>query len=368
MLTTDEREIVREELSYLLLQSADPRAQLITIFTPDETPVLKEIDIGPHSARDYAVHVVRYCLQDRWNRHPSMLERLLSELVNQGNANIVPLRDRVKTGVDPNLDPINSSWVTAEQPFFGRIETRKIVKRLVDCSDKPILLVQGAEKSGKTYTGHWLDYLADESRCGFRIVVESLEKKSGPSMSPDLLAESLVAKMGRPIDKMPPSTPHRYEKRLCNWIISEALQSPGRTWIVLDGFDDPDLDRGTAALIQELAANLLVGELNRKVRLILIDFRSKLARVDLPRIEFDQVPKPEEVLAHELDDCLKQHFADIHQAVEDSFINALAGKLVADAEKLRADPEYQTEAKLKLLNLVVYNFRQQDLKRIGRIA
>jgi hypothetical protein len=101
--------------------------------------------------------------------------------------------------------------------------------------------VQGDGKSGKTYTGEWLDYLSGEDRCGFAIIVERLEKGSGPTMTADVLAESIVDKLGRPIPTVPvpPEKPHRWEKSLCNWIIAQALSNNQKVWIVLDGFDDP---------------------------------------------------------------------------------------------------------------------------------
>jgi hypothetical protein len=58
--------------------------------------------------------------------------------------------------------------------------------------------------AGKTYTANWLGFLANDHHCGFRIVIEALEPGSGPSMAPEVLAESLVAKMGQPIETMPP--------------------------------------------------------------------------------------------------------------------------------------------------------------------
>jgi hypothetical protein len=274
---------------------------------------------------------------------------------------------RVRTREDPNLDPLASSWVTADQPFFGRTLIRKKMKTLLDDAGKTVLVVHGPEKSGKTYTAEWLDYLAAENRCDFRIVVEKLEKGGGPSITAALLADSLVSRMGRPRTAMPAFTPHRYEKSLCNWVVNEALQAEGRTWFVLDGFDDPNLDVGTAALIQELAGYLQTGPASHRVRLVLLDFRSKLVQVGLPRLEAEITIKPETVDSGLLKDCLRQHFLDIGQDVDDSFLDALATRLLSDADALQADPLYASEPRLARLNAVVYSFRQEELVRLGRI-
>jgi hypothetical protein len=201
------------------------------------------------------------------------------------------------------------------------------------------------------------------------IIVEHLEKGSGPTMTADVLAESIVDKLGRPIPGVPvPSEkPHRWEKSLCNWIIAQALSKKQKVWIVLDGFDDPDLDRRTATLIQELAGALMSGEANRHVRLILIDFRSPLAQVNSVRLLPDKIPDPKEVHSSDMKDCLSQHLSDIGVDAEESFVEALAAKLVADAEQLAQDPLYCNEPRMKRLNTVVYNFRQRELARVGRI-
>jgi hypothetical protein len=368
MLTVQERTLVAQKAQAYLLPSGNKKNALVAIFAPDETAVLEEIERVPETAAAYACAAVCVCVRDRWNRNPSLMERLLTELVNAGAAELAAVLDRVRAAVDPNLDPLRTSWMTAQLPFFGRPEIRAKIRHLLDCCDKAVFTVQGPEKSGKTYTSDWLDYIAAEGRCDFRIVVEKLEKGSGPTMSPDLLADSLVSKMGRPRTGMPAPGSDRYEKRLCNWIIDEALQAPGRTWIVLDGFDDKDLDRRSAALIQELAGALQTGSANRRLRLVLLDFRSRLAQVNPIRIETERLVRPEDVDAKVLRECLWQHFTDIGQPVDQTFVDALADKLIQDAVNLRTQPEYAEEPRLGLLNLVLYNFRYQDLKKLGRVV
>jgi hypothetical protein len=367
MLKKVERDALCAAFGAVLAASASAQNVVTAIFTANAAPVLKSIPTGAPTHAEIANAVVMYCLGDRWARNPSLLDVLLTDLIARGEAGLIPIRDRVRAKVDPNLGVLTTSWITAEKPFFGRLAARGKVQALLDSGEKPILMIQGGTKSGKTYTADWLDFLASEDQCGFRIIIEGLERGSGPSMTPEVLAESLVAKMGRPIETMPTSTSHRYEKRLCNWIVSQALQAFGSTWIVLDGFDDPDLDRGTAALIQELARNMLSGDLNRRVRLVLLDFASNLAQVDELRIGLEGLPDPETVQSSDLKACLQQHFQDIGRTVDDAFLTALGNTLVQDTQTLRAQPQFRGESYLKLLNLKLYALRQQDLERIGRI-
>jgi hypothetical protein len=364
MLTRNERDTVKAKLAALF---ATGTAQNIVtaIFSAEAAPVLQAIPPAAPSHVEIAVAVLNCCLGDRWARDPSLVEVLLADLVARGSADLAPLRDRVRARIDPNLELLATSWISADRPFFGRATARERVKALLASGSMPILRVDGVTKSGKTYTGDWLNFIAGEDRLDFRIVIEKLEVGSGPSVSMEVLAESLVAKMGRPID-LPPRTEHRYEKRLCNWIVSNALQSAGRTWIVLDGFDDPDLDRGTAALIQELTREVLSGELNRRVRIVLLDFRSNLVHVDAAQISHESLPDPGSIQAADLKACLQQHFDDIGQSVDGAFLTALASKLLSDADTQRSDPQFAAEPRLKLLNQRLYQLRQLDLQRMGR--
>jgi hypothetical protein len=109
------------------------------------------------------------------------------------------------------------------------------------------------------------------------------------------------------------------------------------------------------------------GEANRHVRLILIDFRSPLAQVNSVRLLPDKIPDPKQVQSSDMKDCLSQHLSDVGVEADDSFVEALAARLLADAEQLGQDPSYVAEPRMKLLNTVVYNFRQKELARAGRV-
>lgn len=364
MLTRPEREAVTADLAGVLLIAPTSPQGIQSIFGDDTSIVLRDISLAGLAPNEVADRVIGVCMDDRWRRQPdSLLEVLLSGLIGRGVdvAALTPIRDRVRAKTDPNLGPLTSSWITADKPFFGRSKVRSVVQKLLDSSELPILMVQGVQNSGKTYTSDWLDYLASPERCDFRIVIESLEAKTGATMEPDILVESLCAKMGGEIDRSLKPGVQRYEQRLCNTLVSVALKGARRTWIVLDGFDDPDLHEGTKTLIQLLAKSVLSGDLNRRVRLVLIDFKSKLAQVEDDRISCDGLPDPNSIQAHEIEACLQQHFDDIKKPVEREFVRDLAVKLVTDADNLRRQPAYSAEPLLKLVNRSVKELRKQEL-------
>lgn len=360
MLTAEtERSQVIDALEEVLTMEAF-KAFVQTAFGPDATVVLRDLSADLNMPRQYAVFLVDYCLRSRWSLTPSLMERLLKQLVEKGNAAMALLRDRVRQGDDPNPDWLQSEWVRSELPFFSRGDSRKRIRRLLDGTDKPILLIYGPQNSGMSYTRELIDYLADENRCHFHMALAYVEKGTGPTITPEELAETLVAQMNGAIESMPPRTTHRYEKRLCNWILNQALRTGEWWWLVLDGFGDPDINLETATLIQELAVNIISGDFNRRARLILIDYRSQLPNVHRAKIEEDPLDAPITVTADHLGGCLRQHFKDVGQVVEDAFVIGLAQRLLADADA-------QGEPRLKYLNESIYELRQQGLRKAGRV-
>src|SRR5262249_4158331 len=150
----------------------------------------------------------------------------------------------------------------------------------------------------------------------------------------------------------PQPTTQRYEKRLCNRILSHAMRSGKVWWLVLDGFGTPDINLETATLVQELAVNIVSGEYNRRMRLVLIDYRSQLRNIHRAKIDEDPLDSPQSMTAKQLEGCLWQHFKDIGQEVKESFVTGLARGLIAQADA-------QAEPRLKFLNDSIYDLRQQ---------
>src|SRR5262249_14299356 len=67
----------------------------------------------------------------------------------------------------------------------------------------------------------------------------------------------------------------RWIQDLINWIFSQVSRSQAKWWIVLDGFNDRELEqrKETRLLITKLAKAIQTGNGGRRFRLILIDFQ-----------------------------------------------------------------------------------------------
>jgi hypothetical protein len=360
MLTFAERQQVQLELANVFGQS-NYKNVVSTLLGPEGAALNTQLAPVYATHAEAAEAVLRHIVEARWTHDPSLLERLLSGLVRGGAAQFAATLARVKQKEDPNLDPLGSSWLSADRPFFGRTDSRRCVQKLLDSNARPILVVAGAHHSGKSYTCDWLDYLAGVQRCDFRIILETLEEKGGPSMDADFLTASIVSKLPQ---QMAPHniTPaqNRYEQRLSDWIVNNVLQAPGRTWIVLDGFGDQDLTESAKKLIQHLAVAVLKDVVNRRARLVLVDFdfEARLGHVDPNRIVYDNLSDPSGIQADDLTSCLHQHFAEAKQDVDKEFVSELARKLIDRARALKQDVSFAGKPELRLLNHVLSEMRR----------
>ena len=359
MLTFAERQAVQVALAHVFGGALSYKNVVAGMFGPEALAANGALAPFYPTNGEAAQAVLRYALEARWQHQPSLLERMLTQLTQNGVSDFSSLVARLQRKEDPNLDPLASSWLSADRPFFDRKGSRQCVQGILDSSAKPILVVRGEDQSGKSYTCDWLDFLAGEQRCDFRIISKKLEKKGGPSMDAEFLATSIVSKLPQKF------TPHgvsqdqnRYEERLCNWIVNNLLQAPGRTWIVLDGFGDPDLTPSAQTLIQHLAEAVLSDTVNRSVRLVLVDFPTKLVNVSLSRIVNDNLSAPSQLQPADLENCLAQHFTEIQQEVTSEFISQLSAKLMDKARELKEQEEFKALPELERINYVLSELRR----------
>ena len=358
MLKPDERLSVIDTLT-TVLAAGSVKVFVPTYFGDAADALLRSLGADVTLPGEQATFIVRQCLRSRWRLTPSLMQRLLDALVVLGHGALAVQRDRVIRREDPNPDPTLSEWVRSELPFFGRPALRPLLRQLMDGDDKPILLIHGPEDSGMTYTKEIIGYLAHQNKDQFHVSYAYLEKGS-TTIPPDELAETLVTPMKARIEDIPKRTPHRYEKRLCNWILNQALRTSDNWWLVLDGFGALEKDDETAALVQELAVKILDTEFSSSVRLVLIDYQARPANIHPAKIAEDTLPPPETITHADLETCLWQHFKDVGENPEPSFVQGLATELLAEAAA-------QKEPRLKYLNDRIYAMRQTGLRKVGRI-
>lgn len=307
MLTPAERGDVEGELAAVLAEQADPRAFLTIVFGPAATPLLQELPTTFSRAQEFAAFTLNFCLRKRWSSDPSMLELLLTRLIDShGRGALGGLRTRVRGKVDPNPDLFVSNWILGAQPFFDRQDLRGCARKLLEENDRPLLRVNGPAGSGRSYTSRFFDFIMDRDPRDLHVVTVEVSADTGPSYTVEELAESLIAPMGV-TESLPARTVSSYPGALGRWILRHAMRQQGLWIFILDGFGQRDVKPEVKELIQLLAAHVSTGEYRRRLRVILIDNRDVIPRVMPADMMDEEIRDATQVSRDEIIECLLAH-------------------------------------------------------------
>jgi hypothetical protein len=366
MLTRDETREVTDAVATVLSNEGDVRAFISTVFTGNDTELLRDLPMNLVIALQQAQFIVNYCLGSRWSKNPSMLEQLLDKLVNNYSYRFVVQLDRVRAKTDPNPDPVVALWLASHMPFFSRKLLRPVLMCLVSSDTQPILRVVGpqadGDECGKSYTAELIQHIRD-ARTDLRIAPARIEKGLGPSVTAEEVAMALVAPTGKEL-KLPERSSSSYAKILCFWILNQSMSTPDRWIYVLDGFDQPDVQNETKELVNALARELTGGEYRKRIRMVLVAYSSPLLGVPEVKILKEEVPPATAVTTVEIADCLAAHYADLvtrgQAPVPRSVVDTVAQQLVQGAP---AGPAMR----LWHLNDKLTKLRQDDLRQLGVI-
>jgi hypothetical protein len=367
MLTLIEQTVVANALA-ARLAIIGVRPFVTAALSPDDVDLLRLLPNDFTVADAQAQFVVGHCLDSRWDRTPSLLERLLTTLIVAGvqAAELIPLRDRVRQKIDPNPDPAMALWLTAEMPFFGRNSLRPLVRSLLSADARPILQIAGptanGEECGKTYT-RWLLEHACSLRKDVHAVFVGLAKGYGPSYSVESLADALVAPTTRDVASRPQRAQSDYPTTLCRWVLNAAIQTPGKWIYILDGFSQQDLQAETRALIDTLAFEITGGVYRKRMRLVLIDHSLTITQVQRAQILRDDVPAATAVAEAEIKDCLRAHYDDIKKRSNRKVPDEAALTIIAQNLLGTAPPG--PAKRLDVLNSTLSKLREEDLRGVG---
>jgi hypothetical protein len=339
MLTTDERIQVIDELSDYAAPPNSIGVLVRSVFSiPADRTELGQLPLDLVTVTDQASWLVDACLSSRWRRSPSLLELLLTRLVNTaGKGALAPLLTRVQQKIDPNPDPFATFWVLAQQPFLSRPQLRNAARDLIDGVNQPILRVNGPGKSGKTYTTQLFSFVMAEARPDLHVVPVELADGTGPTYKVEELAESLTLTM-ESTDPLPQRSTSSYPKALARWLVRNVNRNPGLWIFVLDGFGQKNVQDEVIEFINLLAQYVFSPEFSRKMRLVLLHFDKDLIG-NWRAWTADDGPLPlNGVTANDLIDCINA-FNALMQAqnqpqrmIEASEIPVLANAMLANAQ------------------------------------
>jgi len=316
-----------------ITQKFGARAQAILIAMPP-AEALNSLD-------QHAAFLLGQCLDARWPLPPtpSLMDVLLTALVEGGGPPaLAPIRDRVRLGehADPNPDPVKTLWVNDTMPFFSRSMLRPVVKAFLNKDVQPILRIIGAEDAGKSYTRWLIDHVT-KLRSDQRVLFAEVPQDTGPSYTIDELVDQLLVTLPHP--NLPPRANSNYAAAVARWIVNTILiQAPGRSILVLDGFNQKDLLEETREVVRILAQQIAgVGDVRRRLRLVLIDYEATIPNVHIGAIAKDTVPAAATLTVADVEACLAAHYQELTDLgqlpapVAATVLNQTATGLIAEA-------------------------------------
>ncbi|MGN9909196.1 hypothetical protein ACTMTJ_16760 [Phytohabitans sp. LJ34] len=298
MLTAEEREVVIHAIALYLDANDQPRATLTTLV--DDHDFAARLPSG-QSPLEWARITVTRCEEDAWRHLPPWLYRLLSHIqitLPELDGLIQRIKAKPPEWCGPAMpDPLDSIWLPAAgMPFVNRKMLRAHLRAMCTAPEagagagtsRPpaVLVVNGPEKSGRTYTVDLLEHYVRHQRvAAFDTPLESrpappwvalarVPRHGGSTTMPTdlttILAEAmLVDTASKPAGI---ATPDRMNEYLCQWLLEEAGKTRKQWWLVIDRLHEPDLNEDTVRFVAKLAEQVARRNEEPAIRLVLIGF------------------------------------------------------------------------------------------------
>jgi hypothetical protein len=291
MFSESDKLYVIESLTRQVALSGRPREALVVPFPGTTFPE----DLIEGSPRELATSAINLCIADGWKHDPTWMLLLLENFqLLTIDARVAEIWERSRHQPPPAADPLARS-ILNNIPFINRTTLRKqlAVLETPAAEAQPILVVNGNDKSGKSYSTNYIEYYSDvrKSVTTYRI---PLEPGTELETSAKDIAQDMVYLMSRPLNGMPQydgTNLKRSCKELVNWVLSEASQTPSQHWFVLDNFRENNLRPDVREFLLVLSDQITNGIFKRKCRLILIGTDRAMLTVDPGRIE-EEIIKP----------------------------------------------------------------------------
>jgi hypothetical protein len=155
--------------------------------------------------------------------------------------------------------PLRATLLLRDLPFVDRDSVREAVADMDRPSGWSGLVVRGPRQVGKTYLCEFLGHMKVQSWSGDRIAPVILERERSYAMPLEELARrlALAVRPGQADTNPPPKLLDQKDERwaadLAVWLAGLIDLSGCRVWVVLDGFDHPDVPPPVHELIAGLA-------------------------------------------------------------------------------------------------------------------
>ncbi|OQP40038.1 hypothetical protein A4H97_17630 [Niastella yeongjuensis] len=271
MFSQQDKDFIVEKILERLALEPSPRAFIASQFIGTNLP--NELTEG--NAMVVLMDAMRLCIADGWGHNPIWMEVLLDMYQLRLTPKVNEIWERAKHPPPPEDDPLASTIINNQTPFVNRKSLRSELDTLVTDTAKlkPILVVTGTQKSGKSYSARYIEHFS-----GIKGIVVTypitIEPGTELDMGPAEIANNLVMMMGADTSGQPGENTNKkkYVNDLALWVLNKASRLENQHWFILDNFNNQDVRPDSRDFLIALSNNVTTGIFPRKCRIILIDF------------------------------------------------------------------------------------------------
>ena len=263
-----------------LIRSAYPAVGLLRVLLELEGHPFDDLTTPTATLPETILSVVLRAQADGWL--PDLIVAIKRDQPGRQDiqAFTLPVPDASPAGVDPYEDSV----VRHTKVLVDREPLRDAVRNLEQSDAYRILVVTGKEKTGKTYSRHFITHIFERRKTfelGWINLVTLYRPATGP-LTPEPIAERLFSYLKIDPALVPPKDDEKYERwsqRACDALI-RALPpfQPGAPrvakWLMLDGFNSVPIHDGTIAFVEEVSRH--VEATLTDLRLILLGWKGVL--------------------------------------------------------------------------------------------
>lgn len=223
----------------------------------------------------------------------SLIEKVIEEVPDDPALQKVKAEFAALTPPD-GMDFFDMCRLSGGHVMIDRSGLREALRGISNPVGKRILVIKGAERTGKSHSVQLISYL-NQMLNQFALVnvdLEALKQMSGTTnpIEPSYLAERIVGQLPGDFELPKPPTDAQWS----NWVIRfcDRFQKYGQKnldehWIVIDSFNNVPLAQATFDLVKELARRINVTLPH--FRLVLIGYTESLPSSVLPHVAEDSI-------------------------------------------------------------------------------
>ena len=283
ILTDGERKIVCTFLVKQLIALGQPPHGLLAPYLGDDAMVLLADIPYAGTPNELAKRIVDACEASGEEFDPRAIYRLLT--LGKALLEIAPILERIaalpRVAAAPAVgDPFGDLLLAGNLPFLDRRPLRAALRRLWESNgvagdkSKSIIVVSGPSKSGKSYSSELINHVGKRLP-DLTPAKVSLGEETGALTGPFEAAKSIALAMRvteDPVIDGSEKAPLRRAQLYADWVLAKRAETGKKWWIVLDGFDDPDLPDLTHAFVQHLALGVTDQAIKGQVFLLLLGY------------------------------------------------------------------------------------------------